>query len=131
MANATGITIDGNYYHVGIKYPELKRSFEIKEGSNSGEAITGRKIRDIKGTFYSYEMTIFSLPGKQSDYDELYEVLSAPVDSHVVILPYGQGTIMFEAAIEEGEDVDKGFEGGVHIWDELSIKFTPMEPQEV
>lgn len=129
MANATGITVDGRLYHVFVQYPDRTRDFSIVEGNNNGTAITGRTIRDIIGTAYSYTMTILADPNHPIDYDDLYYVLSAPVDYHRVSLPFGQTTLNFDAQIISGSDKDLGMDRGYHRWDDLNITFTPMEPQ--
>lgn len=129
MTQATGITVDGVSYNVGVRYPDMHRSFEIKEGPAKGENIYGDPIRDVLGTGYSYEMTIVAIPGYQSDYDALYQVLSSPVASHVVTLPYGQETLSFDAMIESGNDINYGIEAGINEWSELGVKFTPLHLQ--
>lgn len=86
-----GITVDGVFYSVHVEYESLKRAFEIVEGRNSGTMLTGRQTRDVLGTGYSYSMAIEPDPSDPESYDTLYEVLSAPVASHMVTLPYGLG----------------------------------------
>lgn len=126
---AESITIDGKEYHVFVVYPSRLRRFTIREGSNSGTSLSYRKIRDIGGTEYSYSMTIKANPQYPNDYDALYEVISAPVESHKVIMPYGQETLEFEAAVYSGEDIDMGVIGGTRRWSELQLSFEAMEPQ--
>lgn len=129
MSQAIGIIIDGINYKVGVVFPEIGRSFELKEGSNTGTSITGRNIRDVLGTNYTYSMKITALPGFHDDYDRLYEVISEPVDSHMVTLPYNQTTITFEAEIKSGSDKYYGVENGTRIWSDLDIEFAPIAPQ--
>lgn len=126
---AESITLDGKEYKVQIIYPSRGRRFTIREGSNSGVSLSGRKIRDIFGTEYGYYMTVKADPLYPEDYDAFYEAISAPVDYHRVIMPYGQGTLEFEAAVYSGEDLDKGVHAGVRRWEGLQISFEPMEPQ--
>lgn len=126
-----GITVDGVFYSVHVEYESLKRAFEIIEGRNSGTMLTGRQTRDVLGTGYSYSMAIQPDPSDPESYDALYEVLSAPVASHMVTLPYGQGTITFEAMIESGEDVYSGTLGGKKRWSGLEISFRYVQPYRV
>lgn len=61
--------------------------------------------------------------------DALYEVLSAPEDSHAVVLPYGQTTLAFDAYVTSGEDTlvrmtDKG-----NYWKGLKVNLIAMAPQ--
>ena len=125
----TGITIDGVDYNIRIKYETLRRSFEINEGQNSGNALNGTLIRDIIGTRYNYEIDIEPDPSDPSDYDAFYDLISSPVASHEVSFPYGQETITFQAAIQSGEDTYFGDIGGSRRWIGLSIVFQALSPQ--
>lgn len=126
-----GLTVDGTNYRVLIEYDTMQRGFELTEGPNNGTAITGRAIRDIIGTSYTYSMTIHPDPSYPSEYDTLYQVLSSPVDYHSITLVYGQTTITFDAKILSGSDKYKGYYGGYQRWDEMTINFEPMEPQRI
>ena len=126
---ATRIKVDGLTYRVLVEYDSLKRSFELLEGNNSGLAISGRTIRDVLGTNYKYEMTVRADPKYPTDYDSFFYKISEPVDYHMVELPFGQSTLMFEAKISDGNDIYKGYYHGYHRWDEMSLTFESMEPQ--
>lgn len=129
MSSPVGITIDNVTYDVFIKYGSWKRTFEIREGTNTGEALSGRRIRDILGTTYAYELTILPNPDNPTAYDSLFHVLSQPVDYHHVVMPYGQSTLEFDAAITGGNDSYNGFYAGFKRWDELTIQFVPIDLQ--
>lgn len=123
------ITVDGVEYKVNLKYASLGRSFSLHEGDHGGEVLTGRTKRDILGTDYGYELAIEQDPDNPQDYDLLYEVLSAPVESHIVTFPYGQTTLTYEAMITDGNDTYGGTYAGVELWNGLTIHFEPIEPQ--
>ena len=122
------ITVDNIEYKVNLVYASLVRKFSILEGDNSGSTIIGRQRRDIIGTTYEYELAIEQDPDNSADYDALYEVLSAPVESHRVSFPYGQSTLSFDAMITDGEDTYGGTFGGVELWSGLKIRFVSIEP---
>ena len=126
---ATRITVDAVTYRVLVEYDTLKRSFELMEGKNSGTAISGRSIRDIIGTTYEYSMTVRADPDYPEDYDSFFYKISEPVDYHSVVMPFGQTTITFDAKILSGKDVYKGFYANYKRWDEMEVKFVPMQPQ--
>ena len=63
------------------------------------------------------------------EYDALYDLLSAPVDSHTIEVPYGQTTWVYEAYVTNGTDELVGIRGDVNVWANLSINFIAMEPQ--
>ena len=123
------LRVDGINYHVNLKYATLVRSFQILEGNNKGDALTGRTIRDIIGTRYDYELGIEQDPDYPDDYDRFYEVITAPVESHVVTFPYGQSTLTYECMIEDGNDTYKGTYGGTELWEGLVIRFIAIEPK--
>lgn len=125
----TGITIDGRDYNIRLKYETLRRAFEIAEGPNSGTSIDGKMIRDIIGTRYSYQIDIEPDPADTSDYDDFYELISSPVESHEVSFPFGQDTITFQAVVESGEDTYFGVIGCKRRWKGLSIVFRALSPQ--
>lgn len=123
------LRVDGLEYRVNLKYATLLRSFQIMEGRNKGDALTGRTIRDIIGTRYDYELAIEQDPEHPEDYDRFYEVITAPVETHVVTFPYGQTTLTYECMIEDGSDTYMGTYAGTELWEGLVIRFTAIEPK--
>ena len=119
-------TIDGNAYDVEII--SLKRKFSVLDGDKAGRASDGSMMRNIIGTYYNYSMQFNTDRLSRSQYDELYEILSAPQDSHTVILPYGRGTITQQMYVTGGED-DLRIDDKGNIWDGLSIEFVAMTPK--
>lgn len=110
----------------------LKRKFEVLDTQNSGRLQSYRMHRDIAGTFYNYTMEVIPDKSNRADYDTFYEIISAPVESHILVFPYNQETLRFEAYVTNGEDNLKiQEEGGKQInkWDGLSLNFIAMEPQ--
>lgn len=124
-----GITMDGRTYQVRVTFGSRKRRFDLLSGSNAGESLSRRKIRDLQGTGYSYQLQVEPDPQKPGDYDAFYEAISAPVDYHTITMPYGQSTITYQAAVASGEDTDRGMLGGARRWAGLTVDFIYMEPQ--
>lgn len=107
-----------------------KRSFQILDGENAGRQIlTAKMERDVLGTFYNYSINIDSRFMSKEDYDTLYELLSAPVDSHRIEVPFAQETLIFEAYVTNGTDELTGIRKDTNTWANLSINFIAMEPQ--
>ena len=84
---AQQLNMDGTTYRVRIVYDTLIRSFELLEGVNAGEMLSGRHERDLLGTGYTYQMQVEPDPRYPTDYDAFFEAISAPVDSHTIIMP--------------------------------------------
>ena len=95
-------SIDGKEFNVIVT--KLARKGRVSESKLSGDVKSGTHFRDIIGTYYDYEMTVGSNALSETEYDTLFEILTAPVESHEVVLPYGAGTLTFQAYIEETSD---------------------------
>lgn len=122
-----GVILDGITYNLRVTYKTLRRSFRITDGENADYMLSGYYKRDVIGTYYDYEMTVESDPKDPATYDSFYEAISAPVDSHEVTIPYGQGTITFNAMVTEGEDYYQGTVNGKRRWGTLRVLFTAIE----
>lgn len=120
------LTLDGRNYCVGVK--SIQRSAVLKEGRNSGTALSGAVIRDLVGTFYHYTIELDMRLLSPSAYDEFYETVTAPVEYHTLSVPYGQGSITYKAYVTGAEDVCR-LPARVRIWGGLKLKFMAMEPQ--
>ena len=128
---AQQLNMDGTTYRVRIVYDTLIRSFELLEGVNAGEMLSGRHERDLLGTGYTYQMQVEPDPRYPTDYDAFFEAISAPVDSHTIIMPYGQTTITYEAMVESGQDTYRGIISGRTRWRGLTVQYRYIEPQRV
>lgn len=121
-------SIDGKEY-ANVHVTSLKRSFSVLDGENAGRTMDGAMQRDIIGTYYNYSMEIDPSESDPAEYDSLYEALSAPQNSHSIVVPYGLGTLEFQAYVSNGED-ELFFAGGKEYqWDNLSVNFVAMKPQ--
>ena len=121
------LTVDGKKYNVLVT--SLARKFQVLDGKNAERTLSGAMIRDIIGTFYNYEITILPAVGMYGDYDALYEVLSAPQDSHRIVVPYAQSTLTFNAYVTAGQDNLIRKKPGEAYWTGLSVQFIAMAPQ--
>lgn len=128
---AQQLNMDGTTYRVRIVYDTLIRSFELLEGVNAGEMLSGRHERDLLGTGYTYQMQVEPDPRYPTDYDAFFGAISAPVDSHTIIMPYGQTTITYEAMVESGQDTYRGIVSGRTRWRGLTVQYRYIEPQRV
>lgn len=127
--DAMSITMDGVTYRVRIVYNTLVRAFTLIEGVNAGDMISSLRERDLSGTGYTYEMQVEPDPRYPADYDSFFHAISAPVDSHLVVMPYGQTTLIYNAIIESGSDTYKGMIGGVKRYGGLTVRYRYSQPQ--
>lgn len=123
------VTIDGTSFDVGVEY--IKRQARIEDGPNAGNSKRGDWIRDVYGTFYDYILAFDTSSGlSREDYDTLYGILTAPVEFHTLVVPYGQSTLSFEAGITGAEDNVILMDNGT-VWGNLSITFRAKSPQRL
>ena len=112
--------IDGIEFAKAV-VPNVKRSFQVLDGENAGrQIITAEMERDVLGTFYNYSITIDRRFISNEEYDQLYELISAPVDSHVIEVPYGQETLTFKAYVTNGTDDLISIDKNKNNWDRRS-----------
>ena len=123
------VTIDGTPFDVGVEY--IKRQARIEDGPNAGNSKRGDWIRDVYGTYYDYILAFDTSAGlSRPDYDTLYSILTAPVEFHTLVVPYGQSTLTFAAGITGAEDNVILMDDGT-VWGNLSITFRAKSPQRV
>lgn len=121
--------VDGVEYNVKVPEKGITRSFSVLDTDKSGRAQSGDMVRDIIGTYYNYTIQIETEHLDFETYDKLYEVLSAPVEYHMLTVPYGQGTLVFKAYVTSGEDnLGMVYKSG-RKWTGLKINFIAMSPQ--
>ena len=121
---AKSIIIDGTAYPVRIT--ELKRTADIldKYAERSEDGILHR---EVIGTYYNYQLKIGVGRNQRTLYNNLFDVLSAPVESHRVELPHDH--VEFEGYFSSISDNillvdDDGFD-----CTGLSCKLTAMKPR--
>ncbi|KAB4860864.1 hypothetical protein GAG84_27815 [Bacteroides thetaiotaomicron] len=121
--------VDGVSYNVIVPEGGLKRQGRVLDGEIVGRMLSGRMMRDIVGTYYNYAMQLDTRNLDVAQYDALYQVLSAPVDYHTVILPYGQSTLTFQAYVTNLDDELVLMQEGRNLWGNLSFTFVAMQPE--
>ena len=63
--------MDGTGYD-GLFVTKLSRLCSILDGDNAGRLLNGSMVRDIIGSFFSYEMEIDSKACEKAVYDRFY-----------------------------------------------------------
>lgn len=84
MANSLRIIIDGQEYPVAIT--KLQRKGDILD-LTANRTEDGILHRDVIGTYYNYTLEIGVVKDKVL-YELLWQVLTAPVASHMIELPH-------------------------------------------
>lgn len=121
------IRMDGRTYDT-LHVTKLIRSFSVVDGENAGRVMSGSMQRDVIGTFYNYQVEIDPDAASRSDYDDFYAAISAPVDSHTLVVPFAQTTLTFQAYVTQGQDELTLMEDEANRWENLSFSFIAMDP---
>lgn len=121
------LTIDGTTYP-HIHFVSIQRSFSVLDGENAGRLMSGEMERDVIGTYYNYAVEVDADEASPAEYDAFYETITAPVDSHVIVVPYAQATLTFNAYVTQGTD-DLAYMANRNRWGSLSFNFIAMSPQ--
>ena len=124
-------SIDGVYYDVIIPQNGIKRSFQVLDDDTAGRVLSGAMQRSIIGTYYNYTIELDTSRMDKDDYDDMYDVLSAPVDYHELVVPFGQTTLIFDAYITSGTDNLKQISPAGNVWEGLTLNFIAIEPQVI
>ena len=117
-------TIDGRSYTVG-EVKLTRKSVLNADKLTRGVMLDGSEHIDVRSASYSYSVTVEPRAGFAADYDALYEDITAPITPRAVTLPYGQGTLAFDACVETASD-ELLRAGGTNKWRHLVIAFTPL-----
>lgn len=123
------VQLNGRYYNVAIT--KLRRTINITDGENAGRTKPplAEMIRDIVGVFISYSASFEVKSGDVGEYDDMILTLAQPVDCIPVVMPFGQGTLAFDAYVTKIEDDLISNFGGVRRWGGCTVEFTPMRAQ--
>lgn len=123
-----GITMDGKTYRVRVIFPSVEETARLEDGINAGKMISGFQERDLVGTYYDHSLSVEPDPRYPQDYDQFFDDISAPVPSHIITMPHGQGTVTYEAMIYSARRVANGVIAGVRRWKGLQVTFQGIRP---
>ena len=123
-----GIQMDGRTYRVRVVYTSLEESARLEEGVNAGDMLSGRHERDLIGTYYEHSMSVEPDPRYPLNYDEFFDAIAAPVPSHIITMPHGQGLMTYEAKVSSARHTGRGVLAGIRRWSGLSVSFSSIKP---
>lgn len=119
------ITIDNIQFNINVN--SLQRSIVFGMGGNSGTFITGEKFNDVRHSYYRYSLTISPYLTLKSEYEQMYSLLSLPVESHEITLPYAQENITFKANVSSLSDRLRKVLPTGNIWEGFTVTFDGTE----
>ena len=123
-----GIQMDGITYRVRAEFESLEEEAALEEGVNAGTMLSGDHERDLVGTYLSHALDVEPDPRYPADYDAFYSAIIAPVPSHSIVMPHGQGTVTYDAMVSEAGHRSRGRLAGVRRWSGLRVAFSSIRP---
>lgn len=127
------IIIDTNK-QVEIESNSLYRKFELISGSNSGEAISGKRIDDIVGVRTSYRLRVFADTRALTNYEDLLDTIESSTTLHNVFLESKVGGTLIdipEAYITASEVTFEGVKANRKRWSSVELTITPKVPDVI
>lgn len=123
-------SIGGREYNVLVVglTEEFNKLYSENTGRTRGENL--KMELDCLGVFFSHKITVQRKKGYESEYDELYDLLTQPTDEGIPIkVVHNQTTIDYDAYISTGSRTLKRVDEktGKVYWDKLTINAIPME----
>jgi hypothetical protein len=125
--------IDGRSYDVLVT--NLEENFNILYSENTGRTMSAgaRMVLDPLGTFFGHKITVKRKPGKERDFDELYDYVSRPrYDGVSVEVLHNQTVLEYDAYVSNGKRSAIRVNDSNNVyWDELQLNIVPMEAQVI
>ena len=110
-----------------VRIMSITRNFSVLDGKEAERTMAGDMVRDIIGTYYNYTAKFRCKLEHETEYNNLYWLLSAPVDYHTISLPFANKTITQKMYVTGGSDNLKRFKTDGENWFyEMQINFVAM-----
>ena len=114
-----------------VRVMSLFENGEVLDSDKSGRGATGNMVRDIIGTYYNYTITVKPKKSHLNEYDEFWNAVTSPVESHQVSFPHNQSYLTFNAYITSASREIKIVTEDGFIWKPMTLNFIAMEPQRI
>jgi hypothetical protein len=121
------IQIDGSDWPIPCS---VERAANVTPSEISGLMLDRTYFNDVIGTFMEYDIQLAVPTTMQADYSALYEVLTAPVDGHSFVFPYGQTTIEVTARVSNVKDTLVYVTSAKQYWRGVRFTATANHPSK-
>ena len=129
MEQNQAFLMDGIAYNIRVS--KMTRKFSVQDTDRTGRTQDGEMYRDIVGTFYNYTMVVEQKDADTESFDQFWEAISQPVESHVCVFPYNQSIMTQRMYITSGEQELVSRTPSRTKWGEISISYIAMSPKVV
>ena len=115
---------------------DITESFSILYSENTGRTISqgAQMTLDPLGTFFNHKVTFQRKQGFEKQYDDLWNLVSAPrYDGIDVEIAHNQTTLKYKAYISQGERALKRIDTKTNkvYWDKFSLNIVAMSAQVI
>lgn len=112
----------------------LEENFTILYGENTGRTLAkgAPMVLDALGTFFGHNVTVRRKSGYESEFDDLYRLISRPRNNGLQFdIVHYQDTANYEGYVSSGARALKRIDekSGKVYWDEFSMTIVPMRAQ--
>lgn len=108
---------------------DVARKAEIRSSEISGVLLDKSYFNDVIGTYMEYSITVAVPFGMEQEYNELYEIITDPVDGHQFVLPYAGGNISITGRVEQISDDYVETDSGTH-WKGITFDIISNHPSK-
>lgn len=126
----TAFEIDG--YSFGsddVMITDLTEKAEILTGKNSGRRQDFNMYIEYGGTFFNHSFVLHKRGScTQARWDDLFMILSNPVNNHSIRMPHKQGYLIYDAYISSATRKLISASRG-NDWGDITVEFIAMSPQ--
>ena len=110
-------------------YPcTINRVADIESSSISGMMMDGTYFNDVLGTYLRYSVSVAVPIGKESKYDAIYKLLTAPDSYHRFEFPYGQTMVSINGRVSMVSDSFVRLSGSKQTWRKITFDVTSNTP---
>lgn len=126
------IEIDGIIFNAEWKCNSFEQTADILNGDNAGRLQnTGDMFLDPIGTFFNNSGTLIRTKEcDDTEWDNLFRVLSDPIGEHTVTVPFDQGNLTTQIYISQAKRTLIKQSCGRNKWsNSYAVTYTAMESQ--
>lgn len=119
------IEIDSTQFNIPVTILKEDADFLYKYAERT---VDGKLHSELIGVYFNYQLTFGR--GTGSDYNDLWEKITEPVEFHSVKVPYPDGTgyKTFQAYFSNVSHEIRRVSGTTNYWEGLTVNFIAQEP---
>ena len=95
---------------------QVERTSEMRASEISGVLLDKSYFNDVIGTYIKYNISIAVPLNMTQEYENLYDLITQPVESHDFVLPYGQTTVTITGRVTDVSDQYVYIDGQKNYW---------------